>query len=385
MPRIVGARGLDSTSAPHIENGEGPDRTGAPRSASAEGHERANAPHIASADDLESAGASRNASTGGRDSDDAGRNASASGRRVLVAGGVGIDTIVRVPSLPLPMADSIHVPAVHDYVAHTGNGVALGLLALGHRPVLLDFIGDDPQAQLIHARYRERGLAFDYLVHESGTRRSVNLVSPDGRRLSLYDGRHPDTLRMPRELYLPRLREAEHVHVSIVPWARALYDDIEALGLPVSTDLHDWDGRNPYYHDFAHRSDIVFLSSAALGEGVFDVMRSILREGRARVVVATAGAGGSHVLERDDTEIRHFPCAQLGLSIVDSNGAGDAFSSAFLHAWFEGASTDTCMRTAAISGAYACAWPGTAERSLSREELARFDQLPSIVGTERSP
>lgn len=104
-----------------------------------------------------------------------------------------------------------------DYVAHTGHGVALGLLALGHHTVLIDFIGDDPQAELILARYRERGLQFDYLVHESGTRRSVNLVEPGGRWLSLYDGRQQDTLRMPREFYLPRMRQAEHVYVSIVP------------------------------------------------------------------------------------------------------------------------------------------------------------------------
>ncbi|MBQ5939953.1 MULTISPECIES: carbohydrate kinase family protein [unclassified Massilia] len=288
---------------------------------------------------------------------------------VLVAGGVGIDTIVRVPSLPLAMADSIHVPPVMDYVAHTGNGVALGLLALGHRPLLIDFIGEDPQAELILARYRERGLEFDYLVHESGTRRSVNLVGPDGRRLSLYDGRHPDTLRMPRAFYLPRMREAEHVHLSIVPWARELYDDAQALGLPVSTDLHDWDGCNPYYHDFAYRSDLVFLSSAVLGAGVFEVMRAILRQGRAQVVVATAGADGSYVLERGSEEVRHTAAARLDLPVVDSNGAGDAFSSAFLHAWRAGQPVDACMRAGAISGAFACAFHGTAERSLSRDEL----------------
>ncbi|MEH6434672.1 carbohydrate kinase family protein [Massilia sp. DD77] len=297
----------------------------------------------------------------------------AGGRRVLVAGGVGIDTIVRVPSLPLAMADSIHVPPVMDYVAHTGNGVALGLLALGHRPLLIDFIGADPQAELILARYRERGLDFDYLVHDSGTRRSVNLVGPDGRRLSLYDGRHPDALRMPREFYLPRMRQAEHVHLSIVPWARELYDDAQALGLPVSTDLHDWDGRNPYYHDFAYRSDLVFLSSAALGEGVFDVMRAILREGKAQAVVATAGAQGSYVLERGAKEVRHTAAARLDdWSAVDSNGAGDAFSSAFLHAWSAGQPVDACMRAGAVSGAFACAFHGTAERSLTQAELARY-------------
>ncbi|KFC71568.1 PfkB family carbohydrate kinase [Massilia sp. LC238] len=297
---------------------------------------------------------------------------SAAGRRVLVAGGVGIDTIVQVPALPLAMADSIHVPPVVDYVAHTGNGVALGLLALGHHPVLIDFIGDDPQAQLIHARYRERGLPFDYLVHPSGTRRSVNLVAPDGRRLSLYDGRHPDSVRMPRTFYLSRMQEAEHVHLSIMPWAAALFDDAAALGLPVSTDLHDWDGSNPHHLGFARRADLVFLSAAALGGRVFDTMRAILREGRARLVVATAGAAGSHVLERGQERIRHTACAMLDGPVVDSNGAGDAFSSAFLHAWFEGATVDECMRTGAIGGAFACRFHGTAERSLGLDELARY-------------
>lgn len=294
------------------------------------------------------------------------------GRRVLVAGGVGIDTIVRVPALPLAMADSIHVPPVADYVAHTGNGVALGLLALGHRPVLVDIVGDDPQAALIHARYRERGLEFDYLVHESGTRRSVNLVAPDGRRLSLYDGRHPDTLRVPRDRYLPHIRSSDHVHVSIMPWAAALFDDTEALGVPTSTDLHDWDGRNPYYHPFAYRADLVFLSAAALGEGVFDAMRAILREGRARIVVATDGARGSHALERGDGTVRHMPCAHLDGPVVDSNGAGDAYASAFLHAWFGGAPLEECMRVGAIGGAFACLTHGTAERSLELEELGRY-------------
>jgi len=292
--------------------------------------------------------------------------------RVLVAGGVGIDTIVTVPSLPLAEADSIHVPAVYDYVAHTGNGVALNLLALGHRPVLLDFIGADAQAELVHARYRERGLEFHGVVHPSGTRRSVNLVAPDGRRLSLYDGRHPDDLRMEREFYLPHLERAQHLHLTIMPWARHWYDDAAACGLPVSTDLHDWDGSNPYYHDFARRSELVFLSTAALRGRHERVMREILETGCAAAVIAMAGAQGSYLLRRGDAGVLHVPCARLDLPVVDSNGAGDAFVSAFLHGKFQGMETEDCMRLGAIAGAYACSVPGTAERSLSLAELAHY-------------
>lgn len=72
----------------------------------------------------------------------------------------------------------------------------------------------------------------------------VNLVDPAGRRFSLYDGRHPIDLSMPRDFYFPHMRDAHHVHLTIMPWARALYDDAQMLGLKVSTDLHDCDGRS---------------------------------------------------------------------------------------------------------------------------------------------
>ena len=68
---------------------------------------------------------------------------------ILVVGGAGIDTIVRVPDLQLPVADSLHVAPIRDYVAHTGNGVALGCHALGLRCKFIDFIGDDAQGAAI--------------------------------------------------------------------------------------------------------------------------------------------------------------------------------------------------------------------------------------------
>jgi acarbose 7IV-phosphotransferase len=296
---------------------------------------------------------------------------------LVVFGGVGIDTIVRVPVLPLPMADSIHVPAVRDYVAHTGNGVALGSHALGRATRIVDFIGDDPQAALIHARYREKGLEFTYVVHESGTRRSVNLVDTAGRRLSLYDGRHPDELRMERELYLPLLQRTRHAHFSIMPWARDLYDDAQALGVTVSTDLHDWDGKNPYYDDFALRSDVVFMSTAAMGGRYEDIMRGILRHGRAQVVVATMGSEGSCYMTRAQQMLVHQPCAGLGRAIIDSNGAGDAFSSAFLAGFADDLPLAQCMRMGAIAGEYACGFEGTAEAFLTRAQMEQLMQSPA--------
>ena len=293
---------------------------------------------------------------------------------ILVVGGAGIDTIVRVPDLRLPVTDSVHVPPIIDYVAHTGNGVAQGCHALGLRCKFIDFIGDDVQGAAILQRYKQIKLDFSHLVEPSGTRRSVNLLDPQGRRLSLYDGRHPENLRMPANFYLPYLGPARHAHFSIMAWVAHLYDDALASGTTVSTDLHDWDGVNPHHRVFALRSDLVFLSTAALGERRDAVMRDILAQGRALAVIAMAGGDGAYLLERGRNTVRHFPCADLGLPVVDTNGAGDSFVAAFLHAWLAGESVGTAMRQGAIGGAFACAHHGTHERFITRDEIVRLDQ-----------
>ncbi|WP_232832035.1 hypothetical protein [Nocardiopsis sp. FIRDI 009] len=144
--------------------------------------------------------------------------------------------------------------------------------------------------------YAERGLDFSRVVSPHGTPRGVNLVDARGRRFSFFDGRHSPDLRVPRDFYLPFVERARHVHMSIMNHNRDMYDDLERLGVSSSTDLHDWDGEETHHLDYALRSDLVFLSAAAIRERRARVMRRVLDEGRAHLVVATDGENGCHVL-----------------------------------------------------------------------------------------
>jgi sugar/nucleoside kinase (ribokinase family) len=279
---------------------------------------------------------------------------------VLVVGGSGVDTIVRVDALPVPLADSVGVPPIREWAGHTGGNVALGSRALGGTVKFLDFIGEDWIGAMVRERLAKADVDFEPLISAAGTRRSVNLVDASGHRMSFYDGRDPLDLRMPREFYLPHLRRARHVHLSITHFARFLYDDIEALGIPVSTDLHDWDGTADHHKEFALRSDLVFLSAAAAKERIAGVMRNILRDGRAEAVIATAGAGGSYLLTREGGSTpRHIPAVPPSAPVVDSNGAGDAFVSGFLYGRRTGRGLEECARLGAIAGAYACTGDGS--------------------------
>jgi acarbose 7IV-phosphotransferase len=278
---------------------------------------------------------------------------------VLVLGGAGVDTIVYVPKLPLPYADSYMIEqGIVTRAGQTGDFVALGLAALGLRVHHLDMLGDDPEGDLVRALHRDRGVALTAVPQPAGTKRAVNLVAPDGRRLSLYDTSraHADD-RFPESTVRALAGASRHIHVTITqPCAETLPLLLDS-GATISTDLHDWDGENPYHESFAHAADVVFLSASALPHPE-RTMRRIADRGRAAVVVATAGAEGAYLLT--DDELTHMPPATPPAPVVDSNGAGDAFAAAFLQAWLNRETPQRCALRGAEAGAHACTVPATA-------------------------
>ncbi len=278
---------------------------------------------------------------------------------VLVVGGTGVDHIVRVPLLPLPVRDSMTVPPIQSVVGHTGTGVALGCAALGLRTALVDVIGDDPEGRLVQDRLTTAGVELDTRKHPSGTRRAVNLVTPDGARMSLYDPRPPVDLGGDRSLWSRLVVRSRHVHVTIMGWAAPALTDAMSAGRSTSTDLHDWDGENPHHLPFALGADLVFLSSAALGATAADVATRVLRDGRAQVVVVTDGARGSTVHGRDAVPVVVPAVVLTDRPAVDSNGAGDAYAAAYLYAWLNGGTPAEAGAAGAAAGAWACGSPGT--------------------------
>ncbi|MFH8342138.1 adenosine kinase [Streptomyces sp. AM6-12] len=287
---------------------------------------------------------------------------------VLVLGGAGVDTVVHVPELPVPYADSHMIrPGIVTRAGQSGDFVALGASALGLRAHHIDLVGADPEGDLVRALHRDRGIPLTDVPSAAGTKRAVNLVGPDGRRLSLYDDtRSQESDRLPADTLRALAARSRHAHVVIThPCAYAL-PVLREAGLTVSTDLHNWDGTNPYHEPFALAADLVFLSTTALADPE-RTMRDIAARGRARIVVATAGAQGAYLLA--DGELTHVPAVAPPEPVVDSNGAGDAFAAAFLLGWLDGLDPLRCARYGAIAGAHACTVPSTRADAISRNEL----------------
>lgn len=289
--------------------------------------------------------------------------------RVLVLGGAGVDTIVYVPELPLPFRDSYSVPAIEVRAGQTGDNVALGLRALGLRTAHIDVLGDDREGELVRALHEAWDVRLVAVPTAAGTKRAVNLVDPEGRRLSLYDvSRGGDADRLPLDVVAAHAASARLVHVSITHPCQHVVDHLVDSASVISTDLHDWDGENPYHEAFAYQADVVFLSATALTDCPA-TLRQVIDKGRARIVVATAGGEGGYALVRGEDEVCVFDSVLPADPVVDSNGAGDAFVSGFLFGELVGEPVETCLRYGAIAGAHACTVPSTRIDPIDRSTL----------------
>ncbi|QDY09974.1 carbohydrate kinase family protein [Micromonospora sp. HM134] len=276
---------------------------------------------------------------------------------LLVVGGLGVDVRVRVPALPLPLADSVTAPGIAWRIGNTGSGVALAAEALGLAVTVVDVLGDDPAGDVVRAALARTTVRPVLVDDPGGTRRSVNLVDPTGRRMSLHDPRpwRGGTPFPPAGL-TALARDAAHVHVSIMDWAR---DQLPALraglteGALLSTDLHDWDGDDPYHRPFAEAADLVFVSGVRLGDRAAAVAAALTP----RTVVVTRGADGADVHPGGGPPVR-VPAAVPPGTVVDTNGAGDAFAAGLLAARLRGTPLPQAAGYAARVAAAACTHDG---------------------------
>ncbi|MEV4541219.1 carbohydrate kinase family protein [Micromonospora echinaurantiaca] len=273
---------------------------------------------------------------------------------LLVIGGLGVDVRVRVPALPLPAADSVTVDPIELRIGNTGAGVALAAHALGLRVAVLDVLGADPAGDVVRAALARTGVNAVLADDPAGTRRSVNLVDPAGRRMSLYD---PRPWRGPAPFTPPELaglvRDAAHVHLSIMDWALDLLPALRtglAPGAAISTDLHDWDGTNPYHRPFAEAADLVFVSGVRLDAAAGQVAEALAP----RTVVVTRGASGAEL----HPGARPVPAAAPPAPVRDTNGAGDAFAAGLIAARLRGAALPDAAAYAARVAAAACTHDG---------------------------
>jgi sugar/nucleoside kinase (ribokinase family) len=285
--------------------------------------------------------------------------------RVVAFGAASWNTMIQVDSFPDPVPGSIFPPSWHETVGSSGAGKAMNLGRLGVDVTLHCLLGSDEAGHRVRTALEEAGVTVDAVDDPTGTARHVNLMDRDGRRMSFLLHTGNPAARFEPDHLETLVAAADEVLVAITDQARDVLPIARRLGKRTWTDLHGTDGERAWERDF-WSADRVFFSNERLADPR-PFMRRLHETGR-ELVVCTMGAEGALAVTADGRWLE-VPAEPVE-TVVDTNGAGDAFLAGTVYGELEGLPIDACLRLGAR----------VATRAIQSPDLAPLEPIAQLAG-----
>lgn len=283
-------------------------------------------------------------------------------------------------------------PLAHSSTLKLGIGgaesnVAIGLQRLGVQAVWCGRVGDDSLGRLVEREIRAEGVDVRIAIDpaaQTGLMIKERRI-PSAQRVSYYRAGSAGSRISTEDVGEQLITKARLLHVSgITPALSASAKDTvryalataRAAGIPVSFDLNyranlwDRDTAANLYREMIPQADIIFASdneaSIALGATLEPehLARRIASLGPSQTVIKLGTQGAIALV---DGQVSHQKA--ITVDVVDTVGAGDAFVAGYLAECLAGLNPPDRLRTAAITGAFACLTPGDWESFPRRHEL----------------
>jgi sugar/nucleoside kinase (ribokinase family) len=281
--------------------------------------------------------------------------------QVVVIGDVMLDVVVRPLTALAPTSDT----ASRIRVGRGGSAasVALAIAHSGHDVRFLGAAGRDGSAALVRAALEQGGVHVDVEYVDASTGTVVSMVGDDGRRAMLTDrgaNSHLSESFVMGELARP----FEHLHLSgyllLDPSTRAVGASALAYatgrGFTTSIDvcsvapLHALtpsvflETAQGVTYVFANEEESLTLSEGDDVASALDFLATRFGE-----VVITRGANGAVAARGDSREAARA----LDVAVLDTTGAGDAATGAYLGARLRDESIKDALEAAMVAGARA--------------------------------
>jgi sugar/nucleoside kinase (ribokinase family) len=274
----------------------------------------------------------------------------------LMLGGIAWNTMVCVDTFPEPRPQTVFAKGSHTTVGSSGAGKALNMRYLGAEVTLWGLLGDDDAGQAARAYVANRGVNLLTDTDPLGTMRHINLMNDAGERISIFANTASHDFDVDVDAIEPIAQDADIVSVTIMDYCRAFLPMLRRLGKPISVDIHDYDGVDPYHTEFIDAADYLFMSSLAMPD-----WRSFLETRIAAGVTAaicTHGSAGASGITQMEGWV-DVPAAPVE-TVTDTNGAGDGFYSGFMTAWLGGLGLKASLDRGAEIAAVVVQSPGLA-------------------------
>lgn len=283
--------------------------------------------------------------------------------------GHGVDVVCADPAfvdLTFAGLDALPAPGEERHSAdllRTPGGaatVAVGAARLGLTAALASPLGDDPEGRFVRDALAAEGVA---VTPRTAPRQAVTAVLPiDGERAMVTFDPQSEATRADVERFAPRAAVVSVPRAGIVPDGVQLYATIG------DADARAYAGEPLPAGAARARALIVNAREARLLTG-FDDPEDTAKALAERVprVVVTLGPGGA--VTAAGTELERVAGFAVG-DPVDTTGAGDLFTAAYVWTDLSGGTPEECLRWACLAAGLSVRVPTAVAGAQTKEQLA---------------
>ena len=256
----------------------------------------------------------------------------------------------------------------------SASNVAVFLARGGIAAALVGAVGDDERGRSLVAALVRAGVSPQVRVaHGAHTGAVVSIVCSGGRRSMLTDrgaNLSLDAEALPEQLFGARghlhLSGYEVIDKATRPVAKAIFDRAGEAGMSRSVDCSSAAplrrmGAEAFF-DTTKGADVLFANGdeahALTGSSDPEAIGEALAP-RYPTSIVTLGSAGVCLVERGALPVLVPPHAA---AVVDTTGAGDAFTGAFLAAWLHGAEPRSAIDSGLVAAATIVEIPGARPR-----------------------
>jgi sugar/nucleoside kinase (ribokinase family) len=267
---------------------------------------------------------------------------------VLVNGPASWNLLVDLDVLPAAQPHMVIANGHRWGLGGTSAGKALCLARLGVPTTLRTVLGTDPDAAKILAALAHPELTLIPDAVPGPSEHHLNLMSADGGRVSIYLDLTGPTTELPDPL--PTALEAADIAVlDLTASSLPVLAAARAAGCEIWCDLHDYDGSAEFHRPFIAAAGVLVVSADRLPDP-HGFLTDAVASG-ATLAVCTDGSRGAIAVSAAEGEwvVGAVPVE----TVVDTNGAGDAFVAGLLAARIGGAPLAESLRWASAAGALA--------------------------------
>ena len=272
---------------------------------------------------------------------------------VVVHGPASWNLVVDLDELPAPTPHMQFATAHRELLGGTSAGKAAHLRDLGLDVELHTVLGTDAAADAIEAALLRADIVTVPTYVTGPSERHLNLMDPSGGRVSIYldlpTGPDAVVAHVARRRLLDGASQARAIVLDLSQASRDAIESVAALGVPIWTDLHDYDGTSSFHAPFLDAASYVFMNGDRLA-APYDFLQTCVVHG-AQVAVCTLGEDGAIAV--DAQHVRHHVVAEPVSRVVDTNGAGDGFMAGFLAAHLDAADVTSSLEAGAHQAARA--------------------------------